>query len=116
MNLDLRSVCNWLKANKISLNASKTEMLVFRDPRRKIDFDLKIKIDGKKITPSKFVKYLGIYLDNFLSWQKQEQDMRSRLSRAAGMLCKIRHYVDFDVLKMVYYGIFASILNYGSLI
>ena len=42
--------------------------------------------------------------------------MRSRLSRAAGMLCKIRHYVDFDTLKMVYYGIFASILNYGSLI
>ena len=116
MNLDLRFVCNWLKANKISLNASKTEMLVFRDPRRKINFDLKIKIDGQKITPSKFVKYLGIYLDNFLSWQKQEQDMRSRLSRAAGMLCKIRHYVDFDVLKMVYYGIFASILNYGSLI
>ena len=70
MNLDLRFVCNWLKANKISLNASKTEMLVFRDPRRKIDFELKIRIDGKKITPSKFVKYLGIYLDHFLSWQK----------------------------------------------
>ena len=42
--------------------------------------------------------------------------MRSRLSRATGMLCKIRHYVNFDVLKMIYYGIFASILNYGSLI
>ena len=70
MNLDLRFVCNWLKANKISLNASKTEMLVFRDPRRKINFDLKIKIDGQKITPSKFVKYLGIYLGiYFLSWQ-----------------------------------------------
>ena len=112
----LRFVCNWLKANKISLNASKTEMLVFRDPRKKIDFELKIKIDGKKIIASKFVKYLGIYLDNHLSWQKQEQDMRSRLSRAAGMLCKIRHYVNFDTLKMVYYGIFASILNYGSLV
>merc|ERR1711954_283795 len=42
--------------------------------------------------------------------------MRSRLSRAAGMLCKIRHYVEFDTLKMIYHGIFASILNYGSLI
>ena len=72
-----------------------------------------MKIDGKKITPSKFVKYLGIYLDNFLSWHKQEQDMRSRLSRAAGMLGKIRHYVDFDTLKVVYYGIFASILEDG---
>ena len=104
---------NW---DKISLNASKTEMLVFRDPRRKIDFDLKIKIDGKKVIPSKFVKYLGIYIDNYLSWHQQEQDMRIRLSRAAGMLCKIRHYVDFDTLKMVYYGIFSSILMYGSLI
>ena len=42
--------------------------------------------------------------------------MRSRLTRAAGMLCKIRHYVDFDTLIMVYHGIFSSILMYGSLI
>ena len=34
VNLDLRFLCNWLKANKISLNASKTEMLIFRDPRK----------------------------------------------------------------------------------
>ena len=42
--------------------------------------------------------------------------MRSRLNRAAGMLCKIRLYVNFDTLKMIYYGIFSSILMYGSLI
>ena len=42
--------------------------------------------------------------------------MRSRLNRAAGMLCKIRHYVNFDTLKMIYHGIFSSILMYGSLI
>ena len=76
MNFDLRFVCNWLKAYKISLNASKTEMLIFRDSRKRIDFELKLTIDGKKIVPSRFVKYLGIYIDNFLSWQKQEQDMR----------------------------------------
>ena len=32
------------------------------------------------------------------------------------MLCKVRHYVNFDALKMVYHGIFSSILTYGSLI
>ena len=85
-----------------------------RDPRKKINFELKIKIDGKKIV--QFVKYLGIYIDNHLSWHQQERDLRSRLSRAAGMLCKIRHYVSSDTLRMVYYGIFSSILVYGSLI
>ena len=32
------------------------------------------------------------------------------------MLCKIRHYVNFDTLRMIYFGIFSSILMYGSLI
>ena len=59
VNLDLKFLCGWLKVNKISLNASKTELITFRDPRKKIDYDLKIKISGKKITPSKYVKYLG---------------------------------------------------------
>ena len=114
VNLDLRFLTSWLNANKISLNASKTELLIFRDPHRKINFDLKITVDGNKITPSKFVKYLGIYIDNHLSWQKQEQNLRSRLARAAGMLSKIRHYVCFETLRMVYFGIFSSILTYGS--
>ena len=35
VNLDLKFLCNWLKANKISLNVSKTELIIFRDPRKK---------------------------------------------------------------------------------
>lgn len=114
VNLDLKFLCQWLNASKISLNASKTELLIFRDPRKKINFDVKIKVDGKKIIPSKFVKYLGIYIDNHLSWHQQENNMRTRLARAAGMLCKIRHYVSFETLRMVYFGIFSSILTYGA--
>ena len=114
VNLDLKSLCKWLKANKISLNASKTEVIIFRDPHKKSDFELKIKVDGKKIFPSKFVKYLGIYIDCHLSWQEQEKNTSARLSRAKGMLCKIRHFVTQQMLHSIYYGIFSSILTYGS--
>ena len=31
-NIDLKLLCNWLKANKISLNSSKTEAILFRHP------------------------------------------------------------------------------------
>ena len=65
LNLDLRNVCNWLKANKISLNSSKTEMLLFRHHNKVINYNLKIKIDGKKLLPSDFVKYLGLYIRSF---------------------------------------------------
>ena len=40
-NIDLKLLCNWLKANKISLNSSKTEAILFRHPNKNIDYDLK---------------------------------------------------------------------------
>ena len=114
INKDLKSLVTWLRANKISLNASKTEMLIFRDPRKKINFDLKIKIDGKKITPSRSVKYLGIFIDCHLNWHTHRAELSTKLSRAVGMLSKIRYYVNKVTLHMIYYGIFSSILTYGS--
>ena len=114
VNLDLRFLCKWLKANKISLNASKTELIIFRDPRNKSTHELKIKIDGKKLIPSKFVKYLGVLIDCHLNWHAHEMELHRKLSRAIGMLCKIRHFVNLESLRMIYYGIFSSILLYGS--
>ena len=114
VNLDLRFLCRWLKANKISLNTSKTEVLLFRHPNKCINYDLKIKIDGKKIIPSKFIKYLGIIIDCHLNWQIHANELSTKLSRAIGMLSKIRHYVKFETLCMIYHGIFSSILLYAS--
>ena len=68
-NIDLKLLYNWLKANKISLNSSKTEAILFRHPNKAINYDLKLKIDGKKIYLNNTVKYLGVYLDQHLNWK-----------------------------------------------
>ena len=63
VNLDLKYLCKWLKANKILLNASKTKVLIFRHHNKPIMYrknsedklsmwNITIKIDGKKIEPS----------------------------------------------------------------
>ena len=50
LNSDLRNLSTWLKANKISLNASKTELIIFRHPSKIVNYcDLKIKIEGKRL-------------------------------------------------------------------
>ena len=112
INKDLWQLCKWLKANKISLNASKTELIIFRDPSRKFYFDLKIKVGGKKLFPCDSVKYLGILIDCHLNWNAHEKALTPKLSRAIGMLSKIRHYIDRNTLIMIYYGIFSSLLLY----
>ena len=37
------------------------------------------------------------------------------LSRAVGMLSKLRYFVNKETLRMVYFGIFSSLLSYGAL-
>ena len=125
INIDLKYLSNWLKANKIALNASKTEVIIFRHRKKPIlyrknptdplrPWKIDIKIDGKRIEPSTHVKYVGVLLDSHLEWNYHVDDLSAKLSRAVGMLAKIRHYVSTNTLNMIYHGIFSSLLLYGS--
>ena len=113
LNIDLKNLVSWLLANKISLNKTKTEVIVFRKPRSPPPTDLKIKLNGLRIQPSSTIKYLGLLLDETLSGDAHCSLIISKLERAKAMLCKIRHYVPQDKLISIYYAIFASHLSYG---
>ena len=68
INQDLKCIYKWLLANKISLNRSKTEMIIFHKPGQQIkNFKFKIKINGHMVSPSDHIKYLRIHLDSTLS-------------------------------------------------
>ena len=44
MNIDTKCLCNWLNSNKISLNPTKTELLLFHPKRKPVTYDVRIKI------------------------------------------------------------------------
>ena len=100
--------------NKISLNVAKTELIIFRKPNADIP-NVKIKLDGKRIYPSKSIKYLGVYLDYDLSGITHCKEILPKLRRCNGMLAKARHHIlqKKDLLS-IYYSMFSSILTYGS--
>ena len=112
LNLDLKSLCHWLNANKISLNASKTEYIIFKSAQKRLNYDFRLYINGKRLLPSKCIKYLGVLLDSDLSWKSQIDATAVKLKRANGALAKLRHFVPTHVLKLAYYAIFQSHLQY----
>ena len=116
LNKDLKFLCKWLKANCICLNTKKTELVIFHHPNKTINYNLKIKLHGKKLFPSVFVRYLGVLIDSHLNFSHHMSSIGNKLSRAIGMLSKIRHYVDFPTLRSIYFSIFSSILSYSSII
>ena len=114
LNHDLKLLYKWLLANKISLNAAKTELIIFRKPLTKIPI-LKIKINGTRIIPSPFIKYLGIYLDSYLDGSAHCALLKTKLQRATGMIAKTRHFIkdSKSQLLSLYHSIFASHMTYG---
>ena len=66
MTYDLSCLSSWLNANKIALNASKTEIIVFRSRLRPIG-EMNILFNGHKLNPCSSLKYLGVLLDELES-------------------------------------------------
>ena len=112
VNKDLTFLIQWLHANKIFLNVAKTEVIIFRRKKKQLDFGLNLKICGKKLKASNYVKYLGIYLDEYLEWSHHGNYLSHKLVKASAILCKLCHYVNEATIKSIYYAIFHSNLPY----
>ena len=114
MNDDLHSLFNWLCANRLSLNVSKTEFIIFRPPKGKLLNRVTLSLNGTKIFESTKIKYLGVILDNKLTWEHHIFELRKKLNRAIGMLYKLRRIkCNKRILLSLYFSIFQSHLTYG---
>jgi hypothetical protein len=72
-----------------------------------------LKIEHKKIFESTKIKYLGLLLDSRLTWKFHINELSKKLSRAIGLLYKIRAYSPKNILHSLYFGVFHSHLSYG---
>jgi hypothetical protein len=113
LNVDLKLLCNWLNANKIALNSNKTELVLFKHRSRKLSYNLKLKLNGRRMYPSQSIKYLGVIIDENLNWCHHVNSLSTKFRRANGALSKLRHYVPQPILVSVYHAIFSSHMRYA---
>ena len=104
----LKNIVHWLRANKISLNISKTEIILFRTKNIDIRKHVNFIISGQKINIFKEAKYLGLKLDQHLTFKQHMDTIKLKLNRANSLLAKIRYDVDSKVLKTIYSALFES--------
>ena len=63
----------------------------------------------------KSVKYLGVILDEKVTWSEQIEDLSKRLSCAAGIFSKLRYYINIKTMIEMYHSLFNSKLQYAIL-
>ena len=106
---------NWLNANKISVNVSKTKLIIFKPKRKLLDFNMQVKLNGKRLYPNDSVKYLGVKMESKLNWKSHVNAIAAKLNRANAMLYKVRDFVNANVLKSIYYALFESHNKYACI-
>jgi hypothetical protein len=66
INTEFKLVLHYCASNKLTVNFRKTHYVIFTSARKKID---NINIPG--IEKKQYIKYLGVYLDEHLTWSNR---------------------------------------------
>ena len=104
MNKELRKLYDWLGINRLSLNLTKTNFVLFHSVN-KPKSSITIKINKKAIEEVKYVKYLGVLIDSHLSFKYHLNELAKKIARSCGILFKLKYFVTPKILTNVYYAI-----------
>ena len=77
-------------------------------------YSVKFKLNGKRLFPISSVKFLGVFFDQQLCWNKQLAHVTAKLSQGIDILLKLMHSANLNILKIVYHSLVVSHLHYGS--
>ena len=79
INSKILKLSDWFKASKLSLNIQKPNYIIFKPRQRRNEFTLNIEMNGFKMNQFKEVNFLGVILDETLSWKFHISQVASRL-------------------------------------
>jgi hypothetical protein len=94
---------SWLVSNRLVAHESKTKLMLFT-PRPVADLP-NIRFFGTVLEWVDDIKYLGVILDNKLSFSKQIDLVSQKLSKARGILYAVSSMLPISSLKMLYYSL-----------
>lgn len=106
-------VDGWCSDNNLILNIEKTECIIFHTGQSVVDFPQDIKLNNFAITVGNTIKFLGIYLNSSLKWDAHITSLNKRLTSAVYSLNVLRNHVGQDILRVVYFANFYSLMAYG---
>ena len=116
MNKELEVLNDWFKANKLSLNASKTNYVLFTKDRISKECAHNLTIDDTVLAKKISVNFLVIHIDKKLEWQEHIEFCRKKLASGVYALNSTKRILSQVNLKMLYYSIIHPYLLYGNIL
>ena len=106
-------VYDWLISNKLSLSWEKTFFMIFHSPFKKVEGIDELKVGNFNIKRVNSIVYLGMHLDDQLKWDRHVSHICNCLSRNFHMFYSIRHLLNDNLKKQLYYSLVYSRILYA---
>ena len=117
MNSELVKLAGWFSANRVSLNVSKTNFIIFYSSKKKYNPNLiNISLNGHQITHIKHTKFVGVYIDERLNWEEHVKQLPTKLSKIICVLLRLKLHLTTKLLHLVYNSLILPYLTYCNLI
>ena len=112
----LKCINDYMKSNLLHINNDKCCYMYFK-PRKCADteesrFEPKLHINDCEVPEVEFTKFLGVTMDNKLSWLPHIDALCKKLKSACSLLKRMRHNIPAEHFKSIYYALFESHLSY----
>jgi len=117
INSELPRVFDWLCANKLTLNLTKTKYIIFQ-PKQRLNYNINLPLilNNQYLDNSSSVTYLGVIIDSHLSWHNHIDYVCSKVSKNINIITKLKHYFGKEILINTYYSLIYPFLTYNCIL
>ena len=113
LNEDLKRLSNWFNSNLLTLNAEKSNYILFRTKNKQIDYSGKVMIDGNEIRRVSSTKFLGVLLDEYLDWNLHVKTLLNKLAIGNYSLNMCKNMLKTHTKRLLYLSNIQSHINYA---
>ena len=85
--------------NKLSLSLTKTNFMIFHSRQKKVNVNVPLTLENAVIKQVSETKFLGVLIDQLLSWKPHIDFVSKKFSESVGIIAKARYH--FDPLPII---------------
>ena len=112
VNLELEKITCWFYTNKLSINVKKSNFIIFRPRQNRQTLDLAFNISNYSIDRVKEATFLGVILDEHLTWKSHIHNVARKVSKAVGIIYKSSFCLNNSSLRILYFSLICPYLFY----
>ena len=116
VNNELAHLSSWFKANRMSVNANKTHYIRFSLKRQYLSLPVPIIFDNQELNCIPSTKFLGVVIDESLTWKNHVSYIASKICKSIGIIHKVRRLLTKETRIQLYNSLILPYLHYCLLI